>query len=141
MGSKQEVKFFFYEGYERAPIIERLLTILRALPDNKDWEIGIRRKVRQRSLDQNNLMHAIFNDVAAITGDHPAKVKEDFKEALGIKIASTGIDGTVREINKPTETYEVEEMTAFITRIIALCDDIGIDVATHAQTHRNAVRS
>lgn len=136
--NQHEQLFNIFEEHPRKVIIIRISDAISKLPDTCDWQITIKRKVKQRSLDQNNMLHAMFRDIAAQTGDSPAKVKEDIKTALGLKVAITGIDGKVREINKPTEEYEVEEMTDFITRIIALCDEIDIDVAPHRERHEAA---
>ena len=132
--------FNIFEDQSRRMVSLRVTDAIHNLPNNCDWQLTIKRKVRQRSLDQNNMLHAMFRDIASQTGESPAKIKEDLKTALGVKVAITGLDGKVREINKPTEEYEVEEMTDFITRIIELCDTIDIDVAKHREKHNAQVK-
>jgi AraC-like DNA-binding protein len=119
--------FHIHTGYDPNPVLTKLHEAVLALPD-KDYDILVRDRHRSRTLSQNAKFHAIVNDMADETGYNPGELKEEIKDTLGLKLSIIGLDGKVREINKPTEDYSVDEMKALITRLIALCDTLGLSI-------------
>lgn len=125
-------KFALHEGFPRGGIITRILTFLTDLPDDRDWEITVRRKKRPRTGDQNNLFHKMCGQLAQEMGqpgeEGKEQVKAAVKDALGLKEWIDTPSGKRIEVNKPTHLYSVEEMTALMTAMIAWADEFGYTI-------------
>jgi hypothetical protein len=131
----KQIVFHLIKGYVRRVTISRFVDAAARLPDG-NYDLIIRDRREKRTLPQNAILHAIINDVANETGNDPRKLKEDFKKTLGLTEVIVGADGKEREIPKPTEDYTPEEMSAFLTRIIALCEEHDLFVGHHLEDDR-----
>lgn len=115
-------------GYNRRLPSMRITDAISKLARDVDWSVTIGRRLSELSVDRNQIFCALVCDIAAQIGGTPARVEEDLKTLLGVRIAINGVDGNLREINKPIGEYEAEELTDFIVRIIELCEGADIDI-------------
>ena len=79
----------------------------------------------KRSLEQNSMFHAMIGEFAAFTGSTPMAMKEHIKDEVGLKIPIELPDGSIKEVNKPTHRYKVNEMCDLVTRFEAFAAEWG----------------
>ena len=98
-----------------------LLRYLDRLPASHQWRVTIEPYTKKRSLPQNSLFHALAGELAGLTGETPARMKDILKHELGLRVVSKM---TGAEIPKPTSEYTTAEMAD-------LCERIWVFAAEH----------
>tara|TARA_R110000824_G_scaffold180546_3_gene361023 strand:+ start:3078 stop:3458 length:381 start_codon:yes stop_codon:yes gene_type:complete len=94
--------------------------------DGKEQEVIIREHKNSRSVEQNNLFHAIIRAIADSTGHSVEEIKEYVcQEYLGT-VEYTGLDGSERSRVKSTSELDVEGMSGLIERVKQLGDQLNI---------------
>lgn len=74
----------------------------------------------KRTVDQNSLMHAVFEDCAKKTGKRDAKWwKNELKNKLGKKSVHFDLDDQPTIIVHSTTEYSTKEMADFCEKIVA----------------------
>lgn len=84
----------------------------------------------KRSLDQNALVHAVFEDCARLTGEKNAGWwKEELKLKLGKKSVHIDLDDQPHVVVISTTDYSTAEMAAFCEKIVAhMKTDYDVDI-------------
>ena len=98
-----------------------VMSYLLSLPDTRKWRVTIEPYTKKRSLPQNSLFHALAGELAGLTGETPARMKDILKHELGLRVVSKL---TGAEIPKPTSEYTTAEMAD-------LCERIWVFAAEH----------
>lgn len=113
---------------------ERALHLITSLPVNLDkplWQVIIKPYKKNRSLDQNNLLHMWIQAVANETGNDLETVKEYLRARYLSPVSrewKEPVTGKVSIVEAPrsTTTLTVQEMTDFLNNIQQFALDNGI---------------
>ncbi len=105
------MKYTLY-GEEARGVVIKAITSLNV---GKPWTVEIKRKTKQRSLNQNSLLHKWIGIIAEDTGDSQASMKADLKAVFAIIL-----ENKVTQVKfRPMDTSEMTtvQMTEFMDRI------------------------
>jgi hypothetical protein len=95
-------------------------------PDEKKQEVIIREHKNSRSVEQNNLFHAILRALAESTGHSVEEIKEYVSQEYLGSVEYTGLDGTPRTRVRSTSELDVEEMSGLIERVKQLANQLDV---------------
>ena len=95
-------------------------------PDEKKQEVIIREHKNSRSVEQNNLFHAILRALAESTGHSVEEIKEYVSQEYLGSVEYTGLDGTPRTRVRGTSELDVEEMSGLIERVKQLANQLDV---------------
>tara|TARA_R110002073_G_scaffold156038_2_gene311327 strand:- start:463 stop:843 length:381 start_codon:yes stop_codon:yes gene_type:complete len=95
-------------------------------PDEKKQEVIIREHKNSRSVEQNNLLHAILRALAESTGHSVEEIKEYVSQEYLGSVEYTGLDGTPRTRVRSTSELDVEEMSGLIERVKQLANQLDV---------------
>lgn len=112
----------------RTPDIRgRCITAIESIdPDGKKQEVVIREHKNSRSVEQNNLFHAILRALAESTGHSVEEIKEYVSQEYLGSVEYTGLDGTPRTRVRSTSELDVEEMSGLIERVKQLANQLDV---------------
>lgn len=110
------------------------IDLVASLPVNHDrpiWHVTVKPYKKNRSLDQNSLLHMWIQDIANETGNEVGVVKEYLRMKYLAPAPKEWKDPLTGEINiietpRSTTTLTVHEMTAFLNHIQQFSLDMGI---------------
>ena len=94
--------------------------------DGKKQEVVIREHKNSRSVEQNNLFHAILRALAESTGHSVEEIKEYVSQEYLGSVEYTGLDGTPRTRVRGTSELDVEEMSGLIERVKQLANQLDV---------------
>ena len=94
--------------------------------EGKKQEVLIREHKNSRSVEQNNLFHAILRALAESTGHSVEEIKEYVSQEYLGSVEYTGLDGTPRTRVRSTSELDVEEMSGLIERVKQLANQLDV---------------
>ena len=94
--------------------------------EGKKQEVIIREHKNSRSVEQNNLFHAIIRVLAESTGHSVEEIKEYVSQEYLGSVEYTGLDGTPRTRVRSTSELDVEEMSGLIERVKQLANQLDV---------------
>lgn len=94
--------------------------------EGKKQEVIIREHKNSRSVEQNNLFHAIIRALAESTGHSVEEIKEYVSQEYLGSVEYTGLDGTPRTRVRSTSELDVEEMSGLIERVKQLANQLDV---------------
>ena len=94
--------------------------------EGKKQEVIIREHKNSRSVEQNNLFHAIIRALAESTGHSVEEIKEYVSQEYHGSVEYTGLDGTPRTRVRGTSELDVEEMSGLIERVKQLANQLDV---------------
>ena len=87
------------------------------LEASKYW---VKAEEKNRSLDQNALLHSVINKMARSQGWEAERRKQHLKSNYGLKDSNGELISTTK--------YSTQEMADFITELLAICAEYDVDV-------------
>ena len=86
-----------------------------------DWRLKCQKaEEKNRSLDQNALLHSVINKMARSQGWEAERMKQHLKNNYGLKDSNGELISTTK--------YSTQEMADFITELLAVCAEFDVDV-------------
>jgi len=96
--------------------LERAAQLVRGLDEHKPWKVTIAVYRERRSLEQNALLWALYQEVAKETGESADRLHEAMKKKF-LPPQHIHINDEILEVPSSSAKLTVEEFSDFVTQV------------------------